>query len=93
MPRISAFYGIIVWMYWKDHNPPHIHATYGEFEILINLIDFSTYAGNIPSRAFGLLMEWISIHHEAFRRLGTNEALTSFKDYRTIKIISFALIH
>ena len=64
MPRISAFYGIIVWMYWKDHNPPHIHATYQEFEIPINLVDFSIYAGYIPSRAFGLLMEWVSIHHE-----------------------------
>ena len=64
MPRISAFYGIIVWMYWKDHNPPHIHATYGEFEILINITDFSIYAGYLPSRALGLLMEWTSIHHE-----------------------------
>jgi hypothetical protein len=44
-------------MYWKDHNPPHIHATYGEFEILINIIDFSIYTGYLPSRAYGLLME------------------------------------
>lgn len=64
MPRISEFYGIIVWMYWKDHNPPHIHATYGEFEILINITDFSIYAGQLPGRAFGLLMEWISIHRQ-----------------------------
>lgn len=64
MPRISAFYGIIIWMYWKDHNPPHIHATYGEFEILINITDFSIFAGHFPGRAFGLLMEWTSIHQE-----------------------------
>ena len=63
MPRISAFYGIVVWMYWKDHNPPHIHATYGEAEILINITDFSIYAGSLPNRAFGLLMEWVSMHH------------------------------
>ena len=55
MPRISEFYGIVIWMYWKDHNPPHIHATYQEHEILINLIDFSVYAGSFPGRAFGLL--------------------------------------
>jgi len=58
MPRISAFYGIIVWMYWKDHNPPHVHATYSNFEILINISDFSIYAGYLPGRAYGLLMEW-----------------------------------
>jgi hypothetical protein len=63
MPRISEFYGIVIWIYWKDHNPPHIHATYQEYEILINLTDFPIYAGNFPGRAFGLLMEWISIHH------------------------------
>jgi hypothetical protein len=64
MPRISTFYGIVIWMYWDDHNPPHFHATYGEFEILINITDFSVYAGYIPSRAFGLLMEWASIHQQ-----------------------------
>lgn len=64
MPRISSFYGIVIWMYWDDHNPPHFHATYGEFEILINIIDFSIYAGHLPSRAFGLLMEWTSIHQQ-----------------------------
>ena len=62
MPRISSFYGIIVWIYFDDHNPPHFHATYGEFEILININDFSVYAGNFPGRAFGLLMEWASLH-------------------------------
>jgi hypothetical protein len=40
MPRISAFYGIIVWMYWKDHNPPHIHATYQEFKYLLIYVIF-----------------------------------------------------
>ena len=64
MPRISEFYGIIIWMYWKDHNPPHLHATYGEFEILININDFSIYAGYFPARAFGLLMEWALLHQQ-----------------------------
>ena len=64
MPRISSFYGIIIWMYWDDHNPPHFHATYGEYEILIKINDFSIYAGYLPSRAFGLLMEWVSIHQQ-----------------------------
>jgi hypothetical protein len=51
-------------MYWDDHNPPHFHATYGEFEILININDFSVYAGSFPGRAFGLLMEWVSLHQK-----------------------------
>jgi Domain of unknown function (DUF4160) len=63
MPRISSFYGIVIWMYWNDHNPPHFHATYGNFEILIKITDLSVYSGSLPSRAFGLVMEWASLHH------------------------------
>lgn len=25
MPEICRFFGIIIFLYWKDHNPPHIH--------------------------------------------------------------------
>ena len=64
MPSISSFYGIIIWMYWKDHNPPHFHAQYGEHEILIKIEDLSVYAGSFPSRAFGLVMEWASLHQQ-----------------------------
>lgn len=64
MPRISSFYGIVVWMYWNDHNPPHFHATYGDYEVLINISDLSIYAGYLPARAYGLLMEWTMLHKE-----------------------------
>lgn len=62
MPRISSFYGIIIWMYWNDHNPPHFHAIYNDFEILIRINDLSIYSGSLPPRAFGLVMEWASLH-------------------------------
>lgn len=62
MPRISNFYGIVIWMYFNEHNPPHFHATYGEYEMLIQIKDLSVYAGSLPSRAFGLVMEWALIH-------------------------------
>lgn len=35
MPEISRFYGIIIYMYLQDHNPPHFHARYEEYEIMI----------------------------------------------------------
>ncbi len=63
-PRISSFYGIVTWMYWNDHNPPHFHATYGDFEILIRIADFSIYSGALPPRAFGLVMEWASLYQD-----------------------------
>ena len=77
MRRISSFYGIIIWMYWNDHNPPHFHATYGNFKILIRIADLSIYSGSLPSRAFGLVMEWASVHQtelmENWNNLGQNK--------------------
>jgi len=62
MPRICSFYGIVIWIYWKDHQPPHFHAEYGEFEALIKIEDLSVYGGSLPSRALGLVIEWASQH-------------------------------
>lgn len=36
MPQISFFYGIYIWMNYVDHNPPHFHAWYGDYKIIVN---------------------------------------------------------
>lgn len=82
MPRISSFYGIVIWMYWNDHNPPHFHATYGDFEILIRITDLSIYSGSLPSRAFGLVMEWASLHQNELM-----ENWVLLKEERSVKKI------
>ena len=62
MPQISRFFGIIIAMYFDDHNPPHFHAKYGDFEALVSIKDFSVIEGQIPSRALGMVIEWASKH-------------------------------
>jgi len=52
----------------EDHNPPHFHAEYGEHTILIKIEDLSVYSGYFPSRAFGLVMEWASMHQEELKQ-------------------------
>jgi hypothetical protein len=32
MPRIAKFYGIAIYMYFRDHAPPHFHAIYGRYD-------------------------------------------------------------
>ena len=51
MPRLSAFYGIAIFMYWDDHEPPHYHAIYAQHEALILLADRSLLRGSLPPRA------------------------------------------
>jgi Domain of unknown function (DUF4160) len=72
MPQISRFFGIIISMYYKDHNPPHFHAEYGDDEILINIEDLSIYRGHLPSRALGLVIEWASQHQDELIENWTN---------------------
>ena len=64
MPTISKFFGILIQMYYDDHNPPHFHAIYGEEHILIKIEDLSIIAGKFSSRALGLVIEWASNHQE-----------------------------
>lgn len=62
MPEISRFYGIIIRMFYNDHNPPHFHAEYGEDEVLININTLAVFHGSLPARALGLVIEWASQH-------------------------------
>lgn len=64
MPQISRFFGIIISMYFNDHNPPHFHARYGDDECLIEIEGLSVIQGNIPSRALGMVIEWAILHKE-----------------------------
>lgn len=63
MPRLSYFYGIAIYIYWDDHNPPHYHATYGEHEAWIVIADASVLHGSLPRRALRLVRTWHRLHH------------------------------
>jgi hypothetical protein len=60
MPEISRFYGIIIAMFFDDHNPPHFHARYGGDKIAIEIDSLRVLEGRIPPRALGLVIEWAS---------------------------------
>ncbi len=62
MPRISAFYGIVITMYSNDHLPPHFHARYGEYEAQVSIATGEAIAGALPPRCARLAREWASLH-------------------------------
>lgn len=62
MPRISEFYGIVIFMYHRDHEPPHFHARYGEHRAVIGIDPVRMMGGRLPTRARALVMEWASLH-------------------------------
>jgi hypothetical protein len=65
MPEISRFYGIIIAMFYDDHNPPHFHARYGKDNVVIGIESLRVLEGHIPHRALGLVIEWASQHRKA----------------------------
>ena len=61
MPRLSAFYGIVIYMYRPDHPPPHFHAQYGEHVAQIGLASLEVLNGSLPARALRLVREWAEL--------------------------------
>ncbi len=49
-------------MFFSEHQPPHFHATYNEFNAEISINDLNIIIGNLPPRVLGLVMEWAAIH-------------------------------
>lgn len=59
MPEITRFYGIVVKIFFRDeHNPPHIHAVYGEHNGLFRIEDMEMIEGDLPARARKMVEEW-----------------------------------
>jgi len=61
VPELARFFGIAIYMNWRDHNPPHVHAMYGDHEALVSL-DGAVLAGELPRRALSMVHEWLAIH-------------------------------
>jgi len=64
MPQISYFLGVIIRMFYRDHNPPHFHAVYGDFEALIDIQKNVVIGGYLPPRVVGLVIEWTVLHQK-----------------------------
>ena len=59
MPEISRFFGIIIRMYFGDHNPPHFHAIYQEDTAEYDINTLTVIRGNLPGRAHAMVLEWL----------------------------------
>lgn len=61
MPVISRFFGILIYMYWKDHAPPHFHAKYADQEITVE-IKTGKVNGAMSRRGLRMVQEWRELH-------------------------------
>ena len=64
MPILSRFYGIVIRMYFQqaEHNPPHIHALYGDDMAEVDIRTGEIIEGSLPPKALAMVREWIELN-------------------------------
>ena len=63
MPEICRFFGIIITMFADDHNPPHFHVRYGDYEAIVT-IDKGVVKGEMPRNALKQVFRWMELNKE-----------------------------
>lgn len=64
MPTICMFRGIKIYINWRDHQPPHFHATYGGQEVIVSIRDLEVLEGSIPSKQLKMLLGWATLRQD-----------------------------
>lgn len=64
MPTIDSFNGIKIHVYNGEHRPPHIHANYNEYEVLVDIEKEVIFAGDLPTRQLKQVFDWLSGNSE-----------------------------
>lgn len=83
MPEISRFYGLVIAMFYNDHNPPHFHVRYGEYKATVRIDTATILDGELPRTASNLAKQWADLHRE---ELQTN--WTRARNHETLDAIA-----
>jgi hypothetical protein len=68
MPKVSEFFGILIYFYYNDHPPPHFHARYAGVDAVFDIESLRLIQGSAQPRVRGLVVEWASRHQDDLRR-------------------------
>lgn len=81
MPVISRFHGIVIKMCLrrKEHNPPHIHAIYGEYIGMFSLPDGEMFEGDIPSKEQKLIKAFVFEYGEELLRMWETQQFSTLE--------------
>lgn len=81
MPVIARFYSIIIKLHYleDEHNPPHIHAIYNEYEGIFNISTGEMTRGELPRKEKRLVEKFISQHRERLLSMWENQDFEELK--------------
>lgn len=77
MPEITRFYGIIIKMFFKpkEHEPSHIHALYGEYIGVFDIMTGKMTDGDLPKKAQELVSEWLTIYQKDLQKMWDSQKI------------------
>lgn len=64
MPEITRFLGIVITMYFDEHDPPHFHVRYNEYRASVDIQTLNIIVGALPAKVRGLVLEWAELHKD-----------------------------
>jgi len=64
MPTLSMFFGIIIRVNPREHNPPHFHAQFQESEGAFDMATGEMTVGDLDQRQIRLVQAWWEIHRD-----------------------------
>ena len=64
MPTICMFRGIKIYINWRDHQPPHFHASYGGDSVIVSIRDIEVLEGEMPNKQLKMLLGWAALHQD-----------------------------
>ena len=67
MPTLSIFDGIKIILYYRDHQPPHFHAVYAEYEAEVGIDPIMILEGNLPRPERNNVLAWAALHQAELR--------------------------
>ena len=76
MPEITRFYGIIIKIFLtREHNPPHFHAVYGEYNGTFEISTLNMIEGDLPLKAQALVKEWANQYVDEIMKMWNTKTL------------------
>jgi len=65
VPTIAYFLGIAVAMYYRDHNPPHVHVIYQGYEAIVAIEDARILEGRLPPTVALVVRRWMTVRRRS----------------------------
>ena len=62
MPTFFTIAGVKICLYFNDHNPPHFHALFAEYEVLIAIKSLKMLEGSLPKKKLKIVKEFAPLN-------------------------------